>query len=95
MPFDRRERVIGASVEEFVRSLELAFPGAVRAEGNHLSIDAFDARLDIELEVLDPLVIALLRLPRLRARFSFARGAPADRDRLFEHLDRATQRGGG
>lgn len=95
MPFDRRERVISASVAEFTRGLELAFPGGVAADGNRVRITAFDAVLAIEIEVLEPLVIALLRMPRLRARFEFERGAPADRDRLFEHLDRATQRGGG
>lgn len=95
MSFDRRERVISASVEEFARGLELAFPGAVTTQGNRLSVDACDARLEIEIEVLEPLVIALLRMPRLRARFWFARGTAENRDRLFAHLDMATQRGGG
>ncbi|HTT09862.1 MAG TPA: hypothetical protein VMG60_03145 [Burkholderiaceae bacterium] len=95
MPFDRRERVIGASVAEFVRGLELAFPGGVARQDGRLRIEAFDAVLEIEIEALAPLAIGMLRMPRLRARFAFARGAPEDQDRLFEHLDRATQRGGG
>lgn len=95
MPFDRRERVISASVAEFVRGLELAFPGGVTAQGERLRIEAFDAVLQIEIEPIEPLAIGLLRIPRLRAHFAFVRGAPADCERLFEHLDRATQRGGG
>ncbi len=95
MPFDRNERVISASLAEFVRGLELAFPGAVERRGNTLRIDAFDAVLAIDVEVLEPVAIALLRLPRLRATFRFVRGTQADRERLFDHLDRATQRGGG
>jgi hypothetical protein len=95
MPFDRRERVISASVVEFVRGLELAFPGAVTEEGALVRIEAFDAVLEIAVEPLEPIAIGLLRLPRLRAQFVFLRGTPADRERLFEHLDRATQRGGG
>lgn len=95
MLFDRRERVISASLAEFVRGLELAFPGGVTRQADTLRIDAFDAALEIDIEVLEPLAVALLRLPRLRARFRFVSGAPAGQDRLFEHLDRATQRGGG
>jgi len=95
MPFDRRERVISASLAEFVRGLELAFPGAVTAEGERVRIEAFDAVLEIAIESLEPIAIGLLRMPCLRAQFVFLRGAPADRDRLFEQLDRATQRGGG
>jgi hypothetical protein len=95
MLFDRRERVISASVAEFVRGLELAFPGSVTRHDRTLRIDAFDAALAVEIEVLEPVTIALLRLPRLRARFRFVHGAPHDCDRLFAHLDRATQRGGG
>jgi hypothetical protein len=95
MPFDRDERVIGASIAEFVRGLELAFPGAVTAEGDRIRIEAFDAVLEIAVESLETIALGLLRVPRLRAQFAFLRGAPADRDRLFEHLDRATQRGGG
>lgn len=95
MPFDRRERVISATVPEFLRELNLAFPGAVRHEAHQVHIDAFDATLQIDLEAMAPLQIALLRLPRLRARFRFLAGTPAACDRLFDHLDRATQRGGG
>jgi hypothetical protein len=95
MPFDRRERVISSSVAEFVRGLELAFPGGVTRQEHTLRIDAFDAALEIEIEVLEPVAIALLRLPRLRARFGFIAGRPDACDRLFVHLDRATQRGGG
>jgi hypothetical protein len=95
MPFDRHERVISATVTEFLRELNLAFPGGVQHDAGRVRIDAFDATLEIVLEVLEPAVIALLRLPRLRARFHFLAGKPAARDRLFDHLDRATQRGGG
>lgn len=95
MLFDRRERVISASVPEFLRELHLAFPGAVHTDGNQVRIDAFDATLRIDLDVMAPLSIALLRLPRLRARFQILAGTPQACDRLFDHLDRATQRGGG
>lgn len=95
MPFDRRERVISASVAEFVRGLEMAFPGAVIVEGERVRIAAFDAVLEIAIQPLEPITIGLLHMPCLRAQFVFLRGAPAARDRLFEHLDRATQRGGG
>ncbi len=95
MPFDRRERVVSATVPEFLRELNLAFPGAVQVEGHQVRIDAFDATLQIDLEVMAPVTIALLRLPRLRARFRLAAGSPEAGDRLFDHLDRATQRGGG
>jgi hypothetical protein len=95
MPFDRRERVISASVTEFLRELNLAFPGGVQHAGNRVRVDAFGATLEVEIEVLEPVAIGLLRLPRLRARFRFSAGNAADCDRLFDHLDRATQRGGG
>ncbi len=95
MPFDRRERVISATVPQFLRELNVAFPDAVRHEGDRVFIDAFGATLQIDLEPMEPVAIALLRLPRLRARFRFVAGAPADCERLFDHLDRATQRGGG
>ncbi|HEU0201044.1 MAG TPA: hypothetical protein VFR86_11480, partial [Burkholderiaceae bacterium] len=81
--------------EEFARGLELAFPGAVSTREGGLTIDTVDARLEIEIEVLPALAIGLLRLPRLRARFAFKRGTPDACARLFDHLDRATQRGGG
>lgn len=86
---------MAASVAEFVRGLELAFPGAVMAEGERVRIAAFDAVLEISIQPLEPITIGLLHMPRLRAQFVFLRGAPAARNQLFEHLDRATQRGGG
>jgi hypothetical protein len=95
-PFaDRLDREVAATADEFVRALHAAFPDRVSGGPARYHIVAFGAALDIDVAVAPERRIASLVLPTLQVRLSFAGGDAGQRRALLEHLDRATQRGGG
>lgn len=86
-------REISATPEEFARGVQAGFPDAV-ATPQGWSIHWRAASASIELSPLPPLVIASIRLPRLRCVIAL-HGDEADRAALLERLDRYQHRGGG
>jgi hypothetical protein len=93
---DVLEREMGCTREDFLRWL----PGAtrqapVRAEGEDLVLTVGAGEVRILLRERPPRRIALLALPVLGVRFTFAGLDEAARGDFLLHLDRHTQRGGG
>lgn len=88
-------REISATIAEYRHGVRLAFPGQVSEDTDGLRVEYRCATLEIRLEPLPPRVIALLRLPVLRAELRFTSGTPAQQAGLLARLDLATQRGGG
>lgn len=96
LPFvEQLDREVSATPQEFARGLAVAFPGQMAGGPANFRITAPEAAMDIELTPLPPRRIASLELPTLRVRIRFVGGNTAQRRALVEHLDRATQRGGG
>ncbi|HEY5763017.1 MAG TPA: hypothetical protein VIS73_07395 [Rhodocyclaceae bacterium] len=95
MPATHFERLISASVDEFVRGVRAAFPDAAQVDGTRCTIAVPPVTLAITLTPLAPRRIALLALPQLNAAFAFEGGSAAEQARLLEHLDRSMHRGGG
>ena len=89
------EREISASPVEFARGLRNALPGCVEGGPLCFHVARGQVRLEIELTPGPDRVIALLRLPTLRARLRFTAGDPTGRAALLEQMDLAMHRGGG
>lgn len=89
-------REVGASEQEFERSLHAALPGGVESlGGGAFRVTAGEVCLEITAEPRAPRRIGLFALPVLATRFRFVSGDPAGRAALIARLDRAMQRGGG
>lgn len=89
------ERIVSATLGEFVRGLDTAFPGAVNGEGERFRAQWNGATMDIELRPLPPYVVGRLSLPSLAVRIRFDGGAPEANAAMLRRLDLATHRGGG
>lgn len=88
-------RDVSASREEYLHGLRLAFPAGIEDRGATIHVGDDTVALEITLEEQAPRVIALLRLPRLKATLRFTRGAPEQQVALLARMDLAMQRGGG
>lgn len=87
-------REISAAPEEFARGIRAGFPDAsATAEG--WQIRWLSASAEITLSPLPELVIASLRLPRLRCVIELTGSDETERQELLERLDRYQHRGGG
>lgn len=92
---DVLEREVSASPEEFAHGLRNAFP--VGLSGGPLDFRVSDAAAAMEIRLTPGTdrVIAVLRLPTLKARIRFTAGDAAARERMLKRMDLAMQRGGG
>lgn len=92
------ERVMGCTSKELISWLTAALPTAaltIDVPRQNCQAAFVDGELLIEWAELDPLRIALVRLPRLSVRFTYS-GLSTERRRQVQiGFDRATQRGGG
>jgi hypothetical protein len=89
------EREVCASVAEYVRALEGAFPEALTGGPLKFLARAQGAEVEIELSPQAPRVIGGLTLPLLTVRLRFVQGSAEAHSALLTHMDRAMQRGGG
>ena len=89
-------REVGASAEEFARSIHAAHPGAVDtiAPNTYRLVDG-DVVLEVTAQPLPLRKLGQFALPVLDVRFRFVSGDDAGRAALIARLDRAMQRGGG
>lgn len=87
-------REISAAPEEFARGVKAGFPDALGTAGGW-QIRWHSASAEITLSPLPELVIASLRLPRLRCVIQLSGSDESERQALLERLDRYQHRGGG
>jgi hypothetical protein len=89
-------REVGASAQEFERSLHAALPGGVESLGaGRFRVSEGAVRLEITAVPQSARRIGLFALPVLATRFEFLAGELPARAALIARLDRAMQRGGG
>lgn len=94
-PAFRRE--YGCTVAEWLGWMPGATQGLplVRTGDDALEVTVAGGRLRLRWQVLEPRVIALIRLPRLQVDFAFDGVGPDDRHAFLRVFDRHLQRGGG
>ena len=90
---------MGCSAAELLGWLPRALPGAVLelesdSEAGYCRASFEDGYLLIEWRVLEPKQIAMLRVPRLNACFTYSEFEDSRRQQVQTYFDRATQRGG-
>ena len=89
-------REVGASADEFSRSLHAAHPGAVDTiSPNSYRLVEGDVVLEVTAQPLAPRRLGQFALPVLDVQFRFVSGDNAGRAALIARIDRAMQRGGG
>jgi hypothetical protein len=95
-PFiDVLERDVCTTADEFVRGLRLAFPDGVDGGPDTFIIADNGVAMRLTLTPLPSRRIASLELPMLHVSIRFTAGDPHRQRALLDHMDRATQRGGG
>jgi len=92
---DELEREISVTPAEYVRALNLAFPGNVTGGPLNLQARSGDVEIAFDLKVGPERRIALFRLPTLYVRIRFLSGSEAARRAVLRHMDLAMQKGGG
>lgn len=80
---------------EFAGSLLAAFPGAVKAEQDRLTVIHREARVQFDYQVGKSWRIGSLQLPSLLVNIVVLDGDDDAVAGLLDRVDRATQRGGG
>lgn len=89
-------REVGASTDEFARSLHAAHPGAIETTApNTYRLTDGDVVLEVAAHPLPARRLGLFKLPVLDVRYRFLAGDNTRRAALIARLDRAMQRGGG
>jgi len=94
-PLDELEREASSSFAEYAHGLRLAFPEGVSGGPSDFSVTDGRASLQIRLTPGPDRVIALLRLPTLKARLRFTGGSQSERREMLRRMDLAMRRGGG
>ncbi len=89
------EREVSATPAEFAHGLRNAFADGLSGGPLEFRAGHGGARMEIRLEPGPDRVIALLRLPTLRAHIRFTAGDADARAALLRRMDLAMQRGGG
>ncbi len=89
------EREVSATPAEFAHGLRNAFPEGLSGGPLEFRVNDGSAAMEIRLTPGPDRVIALLRLPTLKASIRFTAGDPAARERMLKRMDLAMQRGGG
>jgi hypothetical protein len=94
-PMAEVEREMCASVDEFKRGLENAFPRNLSGGPAAYVVDESDAAMVIEVTRRPPRRIGAIELPAMTVRIRFTRGSAEAQAALLAHMDRAMHRGGG
>ena len=89
------EREVSATPAEFAHGLRNAFPEGLVGGPLEFRVDDGAAAMEIRLVPGPDRVIALLRLPTLKASIRFTSGNYDARERMLRRMDLAMQRGGG
>lgn len=89
------DRDCSSTLAEYAHGLRLAFPTGVTGGPTEFDVTDGRARLEVQLEPGPDRVIALMRLPTLRARLRFVDGTPEERQAMLHRMDLAMRRGGG
>lgn len=89
-------REVGATPEEFARSLHAAHPGAVEIIApNTYRLTDGDVVLEVAAQPLPARQLGQFSLPVLNVRYRFVSGDHVRRADLIARIDRSMQRGGG
>ncbi|MCM5569677.1 hypothetical protein M6I34_04070 [Burkholderiaceae bacterium FT117] len=101
MPFFGDRRVMACTPADIERWLR-EFTGGqdIRLEpagggGGEFRLDAGGWPMRVQVEVMPPRVVALLRMPQLDVRFDYPQERAAEARGWITRFDRHTQRGGG
>lgn len=92
---DLQVREVTATRKEYETGLQQAVPGGIRIEGDSIYVTRDEVQIRIDITPLPDLVIALIRLSRLQATWTFLSGSEAAKAALVEHMDWSMKRGGG
>ena len=92
---DKQEREVTATRKEYEYGLRQAVPGGIRVDGDSIYVTQGSVEIRIDITPLPDLVIALMRLSRLKATWHFLSGTEEERAALVEHMDWSMKRGGG
>ena len=88
-------RTVSATPKEYISGLKQAVPGGVVIDGDQITVQSGPVSIDIDIEVLPDYVIALMRLPSLRAKWIFQSGSQDERAECLKRIDWSMKRGGG
>jgi hypothetical protein len=89
------EREMSATLAEFARGVDCAFPGEVSGGPATFHVDTRAAAMTIALTPGRPRQLGAIALPTLGVRIRFTRGSAGDQAAMLAHMDRAMHRGGG
>jgi len=92
---DIQVREVTATRKEYETSLEQAVPGGIKIEGDSIFVTKGEVQIRIDIAPMPDLVIALIRLSRLQATWTFLAGSETAKAKLVEHMDWSMKRGGG
>lgn len=93
---ERIERIMGCTESEWLAWLPRAVaPWQHEQAPGEASVAVGNGRLRLQWQALDPMVLGLIRMPRLRMRFEFSGLDDEARRAFMKRFDLYTQRGGG
>lgn len=92
---DVQVREVTATRKEYESGLAQAVPGGIRIEGDSIFVSQGEVQIRIDIAPMPDLVIALIRLSRLQATWTFLSGTDEAKAALVEHMDWSMKRGGG
>lgn len=92
---DVQVREVTATRKEYETGLEQAVPGGITIDGNSIYVTQGEVQVRIDIAPMPDLVIALIRLSRLQATWTFLSGSEDAKAALVEHMDWSMKRGGG
>ena len=88
-------RTVSATPKEYISGLKQAVPGGVIADDHEITVRDGAVAIHIQIEILPDYVIALMRLPSLRATWTFQSGSDDERAECLKRIDWSMKRGGG
>lgn len=92
---DVQTREVTATRKEYENGLKQAVPGGISIDRDSIFVERGEVKIRIDIEPLPDLVIALIRLSRLKATWHFLSGTDEAKAALVEHMDWSMKRGGG
>ena len=88
-------RTVSATPKEYISGLKQAVPGGIAVDGHEITVRDGTVSIHIQVEILPDYVIALMRLPSLRATWTFQSGSDDERAECLKRIDWSMKRGGG
>ncbi len=88
-------RTVSATPKEYISGLKQAVPSGIVADGHEITVRDGAVAIHIRIEILPDYVIALMRLPSLRATWTFHSGSYEERAECLKRIDWSMKRGGG